>query len=556
MNRTELLYLLPYLGSLALTTAILIYAWRHRQVRGGPAYVWLVLGQTLSILGFILELITPELPVKITWDKIQWLTDTIIVVAVPIFAARYTDYKPRHPRLLTGLLFAIPAWFNVLVLTDPITHSIYVDPHLSNTYPFPDLEYQFTLFVDIYAVYVYAVSLAGVGLLIGSLFRSHDYFNPQTIIISVGLLIPVLSSSLAIFNIQLTPQRDLSPFSFAIGNLVIAWGLFRYRLFDIVPVARDTVIENMGNPVVVLDLQNRVVDLNPAAIRTFGKSRTEIIGRSADKAFTEWESLVKMFTGELDIRSDIAVDFDDVTRHYELHISPLRDRRSRIIGRVFVAAEITDRIQLQTGLQDLNEKLEQRVRERTEALAEAYDTTLEGWARALELRDKETEGHSRRVTELTLKLARALQISGEELDNIRRGALLHDIGKMGVPDEILRKPGKLTDEERGIIQQHPVWAYELLTPISFLKTAMEIPLSHHEKWDGSGYPRGLKGAEIPLSARIFAIADVWDAVQSNRPYNQAWPRQKAVEYIREQSGKHFDPAVVEVFLELEKRDRI
>ncbi|MFZ5808898.1 MAG: HD domain-containing phosphohydrolase [Chloroflexota bacterium] len=180
----------------------------------------------------------------------------------------------------------------------------------------------------------------------------------------------------------------------------------------------------------------------------------------------------------------------------------------------------------------------------------AYDTTLEGWAKALELRDKETEGHSKNVTRKTVELARRLGIPKEQWVNIRRGALLHDIGKMGIPDHILFKPGPLSDEEWKIMRLHPTYAYELLSPITFLRPALDIPYCHHERWDGSGYPRGLKGEEIPLSARIFAVVDVWDALQSNRPYRAAWPLPAIRQYLQEQAGIQFDPAVVEAFLRL------
>lgn len=183
-------------------------------------------------------------------------------------------------------------------------------------------------------------------------------------------------------------------------------------------------------------------------------------------------------------------------------------------------------------------------------LSLAYDTTLEGWARALELRDRETEGHARRVVDLTLQLARAIGISGMDLVHIRRGALLHDVGKMGVPDRILQKPGSLDDDEWEIMRKHPVYSYEWLRPISYLRPALDIPHYHHERWDGSGYPDGLSGENIPLAARIFAIIDVWDALLSDRPYRKAWPREKTIEHIKEQSGLHFDPLVVETFVKL------
>jgi len=183
-------------------------------------------------------------------------------------------------------------------------------------------------------------------------------------------------------------------------------------------------------------------------------------------------------------------------------------------------------------------------------LARAYDTTLEGWSHALDLRDKETEGHTRRVTEAAVTLARALNISEEEIIHIKRGGLLHDIGKMGIPDSILLKPAALTDEEWTIMHKHPTYAYEMLSQIDYLKPAMEIPYCHHEKWDGSGYPRGLRGEQIPLSARIFAVVDVWDALSFDRPYRNGWTKEQVIEKIRSEAGTHFDPKVVTMFLDL------
>ena len=183
-------------------------------------------------------------------------------------------------------------------------------------------------------------------------------------------------------------------------------------------------------------------------------------------------------------------------------------------------------------------------------LRRAYDRTLEGWAKALELRDEETEGHSRRVTEMTIELAKQMGEPDEKLVHIRRGAILHDIGKMGIPDEILLKPGPLTADEWKIMKEHPVYAYKLLSPIPFLQDALDIPYYHHEWWNGEGYPRGLEKRQIPLAARIFAVIDVWDALSSDRPYRDAWPREKVLAYIRDLSGTQFDPEVVEHFLQI------
>ena len=203
------------------------------------------------------------------------------------------------------------------------------------------------------------------------------------------------------------------------------------------------------------------------------------------------------------------------------------------------AAIAIDNAQLFEGLQRSNTEL-----------ATAYDATIEGWSQAMDLRDKETEGHTQRVVKLTLEMARRMGISENDLVHVRRGALLHDIGKLGVPDNVLLKTDKLSDAEWALMRQHPEFAHNLLSPITYLRQALDIPYCHHEKWDGSGYPRGLKAEQIPLAARLFAIVDVWDALTSDRPYRPAWTKKKVLQHIRSLSGKHFDPKAVEIFLQL------
>ncbi len=184
-------------------------------------------------------------------------------------------------------------------------------------------------------------------------------------------------------------------------------------------------------------------------------------------------------------------------------------------------------------------------------LRTAYDHALEGWARALELRDKETEGHSRRVTDLAMRLARAFDLDEDALEHMYRGALLHDIGKMAIPDEILLKNGPLDDDERTLMQTHTTVAFRLLAGVEYLAPALQVALCHHERWDGSGYPAGLRGPDIPLAARLFAVVDVWDALRSDRTYRPAWSRERVVAYLQAQRGRLFDPAAVDLFLALD-----
>ncbi len=188
-----------------------------------------------------------------------------------------------------------------------------------------------------------------------------------------------------------------------------------------------------------------------------------------------------------------------------------------------------------------------RLKQKERALLSSYDATISGWAKAIELRDKDTENHSQRVTALTELLAKRMDIEKEKLIHIRRGALLHDIGKIAIPDNILNKTSQLTRKEREQIETHPSCAYQMLKDIAFLEPALCIPRNHHERWDGSGYPRGLKGEEIPIEARIFAVVDVWDALTSDRPYRKAWDEEEALAYIEDSAGTLFDPNVVGVF---------
>lgn len=224
------------------------------------------------------------------------------------------------------------------------------------------------------------------------------------------------------------------------------------------------------------------------------------------------------------------------------------------ISKPFDRHELRARLVGITRLNRYKKLLQERTRlqEAHEQLLAAYEATIASLSHAMDLRDHETEGHSQRVAELTVKLAQALGMSEGQIVHLRRGALLHDLGKIGIPDSILHKPGRLTEEEWIIMRRHPQFAHDILSPIEYLHPALEIPYSHHEKWDGTGYPHGLKGEQIPLAARLFAVIDVWDALTSDRSYRPAWSSEAAQNYIHEQAGQHFDPQVVDLFFKIIK----
>lgn len=862
MNSEQLLYLAPYLISLGVSLGIFLYSWQHRNVKGARAYLWYVAGQLLSTMGFIFETISPNLSVKIFWDKFQWLTEGFIIIfAFLVFVFQFTEAKQRNPKLFWAIMLIIPLAFNLIVATDGAHHLIYENAHLEMSRPYSQLTYNFTPAVYLFSLYIYGAPLYGMLLLLRFAFKKQDIYRWQAVTITLGFLIPLGFSLLALFNIIFTPQRDATPITFAIGNMVVMWGLFRFGTLEVVPIARERVIENLNDPVFVLDTNNRIIDVNPAALEFVEKEMRHVIGAPCEKIFQGWTEMREILQQTGEQTEELRKHTSDDVIFYEVNLSNIFNNLHEVIGRTLVIHDITRIKTLEVSYRILSSELEKRVQERTEELresaeryravvqnqtefivrwkpngsrvfvneaycryfditpeqaygtnfmpliveedrsaveqkiirllsgdvnaetdihrvirpdgsigwqewtdqvlydetgkpieiqsvgrdvterklaeetilkqlafdelmtrllanfatcsydeansnidsalreiaefmdgdfaailllsedgkswkflrhwespqrtlpkrpaesiptealtwtenkilqgesirinslddyppeavadrkfgesegiksllsvpirgkaqsiagavdivsythhvtwtesdvthlkligdaianllerkraeedlAEAYDTTLEGWAKALELRDKETEGHSRRVTEITLAVARAAGIPEKEIEHIRRGAILHDIGKMGIPDEILRKNGPLTEEDRVIVNKHPITAYNLLKPIAFLKKALDIPYCHHEKWDGSGYPRGMKGEQIPLAARIFAVADVWDALSYDRPYNQAWSREKIISYLIEQSGKHFDPTIVRLFLSMVEKGEI
>jgi putative nucleotidyltransferase with HDIG domain/PAS domain S-box-containing protein len=556
MTRSEITYLIPYFASLALSVGVLFYAWNRRTAQGAIAFSWYMTGQALWIAGFIFGLINENIAAKIFWDDLQWLASIIVILALPIFVIQYTEQKLHQPKLLFWLMLVIPSLLVAALIGDIFFQWVHLSPQLAPALYFSELTYDITPIIYGYAIYGYALTIWMLNLLTQRVIQHHSLYRTQTVLITFGIFIPVFGTVFTLFNIHTIAQLNPSPFAAIIGNLLMLWGFFRFRIFEITPIGRDKVFEAMIEPVVILDNKNLIVDANTSMLDLLGEKSDQVIGKSARDVFADFPIPIKQYMQVSYARAEATFVVGGIDVYYELTVWPIYNEHKEMTGRIYISHDVTAQKELERELRKLNSELEDRVHARTWELAEAYDTTLEGWARALELRDKETEGHSRRVTEITLKVARSMNISEEDIEQIRRGAILHDIGKMSVPDEILHKPGKLTDEERNIIKEHPDTAYKLLSPIPFLKKALEIPYSHHEKWDGSGYPQGLKGDDIPLAARIFAIADVWDALGSNRPYNQAWSREKIVLYFVEESGKHFDPIIVNIFLGLIEKGEI
>jgi PAS domain S-box-containing protein len=321
------------------------------------------------------------------------------------------------------------------------------------------------------------------------------------------------------------------------------WRIYQ-NLFDAAPDA-----------ILLVNETGEIIDMNRQAISTFGFGPQELLGEQIEVLVPESYRLdhiqyrhryqAQPTTRPMDSGMELYARRKDGTRFpVDIMLSPMDTGFDNMI--ICVIRDITHRKRLQDEMADLLDDLRASNRE----LLMAYEFTLHGWAKALELRDGKTEGHTQRVTEMTVHLARAVGVEEDRIGDIRRGALLHDIGKLGIPDSILLKSGPLTEEEWHIMRQHPRYAYELLSAIPYLRSALDIPYHHHEHWDGSGYPNGLQGEAIPLPARLFAVVDEWDALRTDRPYRRAWPEDKVRRYLRQQAGKHFDPQIVQQFLQI------
>ncbi|MCA2000742.1 MAG: PAS domain S-box protein [Chloroflexi bacterium] len=309
--------------------------------------------------------------------------------------------------------------------------------------------------------------------------------------------------------------------------------------------------ENASDMIARLTPEGQILYVSPACVQILGYAPAELTGtvmfdliHEKDRAFVQ-----SIFSGNgLEVTHIVAYEARRKDGNYIWLESSARaglDSKTQAVIEIQTASrDITERKRASKALQDAHNQLQ-----------EAYERTIEGWVRALDLRDRETEGHTQRVTELTLKVARAVGFSEEELAHIRRGALLHDMGKMAIPDEILQKPGPLDETEWKRMRQHPQYAYEMLSPIAYLRPALVIPYFHHERWNGSGYPQGLKGEDIPLAARLFSIVDVWDALCSDRPYRKKMPPDEVAQYLREKAGHLFDPRLVEIFLNIVQNEK-
>ncbi len=368
MSEQEILILIPYILSLAVITGVGAYTLNRRTVPGARAYAIAVLFQALWTVGFIVEMLNRTLNAKLLWDSLQWVPALFGPVATLFFALEYAGIRPQRPWRFVALLSIVPLIFLLLLATNPLHGLVVGSTWLSATSPFPELQYDFTLPAYLVAVYIYALYIAEFYILIRRLLRVQSLYRVQIGLVLAGMLVPMIGGLLMIAGVHLSDFRDTTPLSFALGDLLVLWGLFRYQFLDVVPVARDKIVECMRDMVIVLDVQGRVIDVNPAVQRVLDVPMTSIIGQPVPEVFKRWSGVVDQFRGVNQINTEIEIDMDGGQRSIlEVALSPLTSPQGRLQGRVVVLRDITHHKEAEESLRRQAEELEQARRQAEQA---------------------------------------------------------------------------------------------------------------------------------------------------------------------------------------------
>jgi PAS domain S-box-containing protein len=375
MNREQLLFLAPYAISMVVLAGIFLYALRERYLRGARPFAWIVGGQLLTTLAFLLELISPESEAKMLWDTVQWLTTGfLIVLPLLVFAVQFSEYGRRSAALTWGLVLIVLAVFMALLLTNRTQHLFYSNPRLSAGQSFPELQYDLTMMAYLYILlYLYGASVYAISLLIWRAYQPQNLFRHQYWIIAAGFLFPVIFSLFPWINLQFGEYRDLTPVAFAAGSLVAAWGLFRYGLFDITPAARQQFIENLSDPVIVLDRRNRIVDVNKAGLVLIEKQSGDVVGRTPEAALGRLPFLADLINEPYEQSKEVTHSSQSGTGFLQASISDILGRRREQIGRIIVIRDLTRLKTLEENYRSLSEAREQLAEQRTEELHRAAE---------------------------------------------------------------------------------------------------------------------------------------------------------------------------------------
>jgi PAS domain S-box-containing protein len=453
MDERAVVALIPYFVSFAISTGVGLYAWQRRQMSGALPFALLAWSEAFWTFGYILELVGSGVETKVFWDNVQWIATFAIPLALLGFELDYTDHRLAHSALVWRILIALAGVWVFIVFAFPQNDLVRPEAWLVSGDPFSSLVYDFGPLIWLMSVYAYATFLFPLALLIGYFVQAQPVYRGQIGIIVLGVSIPLVGSVLTLMNISLTANRDNSPFTFAVGNLIMAWGLFRYRLFDLVPVARNLVVDSISDMVVVLDAQRRVVDLNVAARRVLQPASDTAIGRGAREVFGNWPELVARFEGVEPTHVEIEAPVDGSQHHFDLRISALHDRVGTRTGTVIVIREITDRKRAERELEQYRGHLEELVQQRTAELLSARTALFQERQRlARELHDSVTQTvfAANTIVEVLPRILKSNTAKAEEylieLRQLTRGAMAELRALM-----IELRPAALAQTELGVL---------------------------------------------------------------------------------------------------------
>lgn len=576
-----MIFLLPYLVSALLTGSLAFVSVLKSGIplaRKFSLLLWLQFAWTIFL---ILETVSPGLQEKILWDNVQFPVSVASGALLYLFGWAVTREGQKAPTIPALLLFLPALVSGILAFTDPQTHLIRSGIHLDTGIPFGELVYGYTLADYLLFAWTYGLAAIALYLLLSSYAKAQPRDRRRYRLVIGGFLLPILGALPGVFDLRILGRRDLAPLWFALGSLPIMVAIFRFRLFDIMPLARHVLVDSLGDPLVMYDSDGLILDCNRAFSLLVGKPARHIRGSLLPKVLSAWSEDESQILEEVLLCSEVGgkgegrtVSSPGGSESFRVHVSSVPDEVGSARGelcRVAFFRDVTELAGVELRLQAWNTELEGRIVSRIKDLEQEVSrrrSAEEGLRRVsekivgsqheilvtlsevVENRSPETANHVLRVGEYSRILAQACGLSEEGVGLVADAAPLHDVGKIAVPDSILNKPGALSPEEMAVMQTHTTVGYRILgsSERSIIRAAAVIALEHHERWDGSGYPAGKAGQAISLSGRIVCICDVFDALSTSRPYKRPWELARILDFLRQESGRMFDPGLVEILL--------
>ena len=529
--------------ALGILIIAVYFPWRDVSRRANLIGSGLLVIAALWILTHSLEIGIPVASTKAYLMGLQLIWGLIAITLWLMYIIHYTATK----KWWTGRLYALFGLMPMLALLAVATNHIYglmwTAPGLDVHDPYLPLKPAYGLAYWACMAYMGALIASGSFLIFKKVVRQHNFrrWEPWTLILAA--VIPLLVAFLEVTGF--TQSADLAvgitPFFSSIGSIVLVWSLPRFHLQKVIPVARHTVFEQIGDGVVVLNMQNRIVDLNPAAERLAGTTSSGALGLPVEQIWAGWPSQIALSEPASTVFEELVLAHAGERRTYNLHAYTITDHKNRPLNKVILLIETTER-----------KRVDEEIRQSHAQLKRSFEAIVKTISATVEIRDAYTAGHQQRVAQLARRIAQEMGLPGERVNEIFTAAIIHDIGKIQVPSEILSKPGKLSVPEFSLIKTHSQVGHDILKNAAFLYPLSQWILEHHERMNGSGYPNGLTAGQISLEGKILAVADVVEAMASHRPYRPSLGIEKALTEISEQKGVLYDTDVADACLKLFK----